>query len=203
MLEAGISSTHLIGRFWSIVPDQAEGSRSRASAPPRRAEPRPKPAEATWSRQAGSPENHRGRASKRWADEVIPDHTANVRNGSKADIRRPSTQRQFGSPNCLARQAIISLGHLEQMPSHILVGQTHCQIAAVFSLLAKVAGHRAGGAQRPAPTTQFSNAALMSGGRPLAAATKFRRYSSSSGSSAGSNTIPHSPLSDHTTVPNA
>jgi hypothetical protein len=53
MLEAGISSTYLIARFWSVVPDQADYSRSSASTAPRRAEPRPKPAEATWSRQAG------------------------------------------------------------------------------------------------------------------------------------------------------
>jgi poly(hydroxyalkanoate) depolymerase family esterase len=53
MLEAGISSTHLIGRFWSIVPDQADDCRSSASATPRAVEPRPEPAEAAWSRQAG------------------------------------------------------------------------------------------------------------------------------------------------------
>lgn len=51
MLEAGISSTHLIGRFWNIVPDHADDSHSSASAAPPRPEPRPKPA-AAWSRQA-------------------------------------------------------------------------------------------------------------------------------------------------------
>ena len=53
MLEAGISSTRLIGRFWSLVPDQADDSRSSASAVPGHAEPRPEPAEAMWSRRAG------------------------------------------------------------------------------------------------------------------------------------------------------
>jgi len=53
MLEAGISSTRLIGRFWSLVPDQADDSRSSASAVPGHAEPRREPAEAAWSRRAG------------------------------------------------------------------------------------------------------------------------------------------------------
>ena len=53
MLEAGISSTRLIGRFWSLVPDQADDSHSSASAVPGHAEPRREPAEAAWSRRAG------------------------------------------------------------------------------------------------------------------------------------------------------
>jgi poly(hydroxyalkanoate) depolymerase family esterase len=55
MLEAGISSTHLIGRFWGIVPDLADENRPIAAAvQPRLAEENPQAQEAApWSNQAG------------------------------------------------------------------------------------------------------------------------------------------------------
>ena len=55
MLEAGISSTHLIARFWSIVPDRADDSRPIASAAPGgAAELRPQRGQVeAWSSQAG------------------------------------------------------------------------------------------------------------------------------------------------------
>ena len=54
MLEAGISSTRLIGRFWSIVPDQEGESRSFDPVSARvGAEPRPQPRETdAWSSPA-------------------------------------------------------------------------------------------------------------------------------------------------------
>ena len=52
MLEAGISSTRLIGRFWSIVPDEV-AIRSLKPAPPLRAtRPQPQAAEAPAESQA-------------------------------------------------------------------------------------------------------------------------------------------------------
>jgi poly(3-hydroxybutyrate) depolymerase len=55
MLEAGISSTHLIGRFWGIVSNQAEQHRSRTPAmDSRAAKPRPQLAQASaWTGPAG------------------------------------------------------------------------------------------------------------------------------------------------------
>jgi poly(hydroxyalkanoate) depolymerase family esterase len=54
MLDAGISSTERIGRFWGIVPDRAEGQHSAASAgPAAAAEQRPARAQAqSWSGQS-------------------------------------------------------------------------------------------------------------------------------------------------------
>jgi hypothetical protein len=53
MLEAGISSTRLIGRFWSIVPEEGD-RRSIGPAPPGRMEElRPQARQAAaWSGQA-------------------------------------------------------------------------------------------------------------------------------------------------------
>ncbi len=54
MLDAGISSTDRIGRFWGIVPDRADDSTGVDPAVPAgRAEPRPQPKVATWSSQTG------------------------------------------------------------------------------------------------------------------------------------------------------
>ena len=54
MLEAGISSTRLIGRFWSIVPDESDASRFIAPSAVRGAAPlRPQPEQAAWSSRGG------------------------------------------------------------------------------------------------------------------------------------------------------
>lgn len=79
------------------------------------------------------------------------------------------------SPKRIASQTIVSLGHFEQMLAHVLIDQAHCKIAAVVRLFAKVAGHGAGGSQRPQPTVQFSSAAWTSGGSPRAASTSCRK----------------------------
>ena len=54
MLDAGISSTHLIGRFWNIVPDQADYGRSIAPADAGGAAKLcQQPGQAAWSRDTG------------------------------------------------------------------------------------------------------------------------------------------------------
>ena len=63
------------------------------------------------------------------------------------------------SPKRIASQAIVSLGHFEQMLAHLLIDQAHCKVAAVVRLFAEVGGHGGGAGQRPAPTVQFSSAA--------------------------------------------
>jgi hypothetical protein len=79
------------------------------------------------------------------------------------------------SPERIASQAIVPLGHFEQMLAHVLIDQAHCKIAAVVRLFAKEASYGAGGSQRPQPTVQFSSAAWTSGGSPRAASTNCRK----------------------------